>query len=206
MDHREPQKVPKSMQAHFDAIVALTDAVCLEHLNDEYADLCRRLTAALCRKRPSPLAKGYVEPWACGIAYATGSVNFLFDRKQTPHLSAGELCALFGVSQRTGAARATEIRKLFDMYQMDPNWSRPSSLDQNPLVWMIQVDGFVVDARRIPREIQEQAFNLGLIPYVPAARLPADEPDIPARAIAPPKEKAARPPDPPNQPRLGLDF
>ncbi len=167
LENRERQSVPTRMRPHFDAIVAQTDAVCSQHLTDEYADLCQRLTAALCRKRPSPVISGRVETWACGIAYAIGSVNFLFDRSQTPHLTAGELCALFGVSTRTGAARASEIRKAFGMYQMDPAWCLPSLIDDNPMVWMISVNGFYVDARRASREVQEEALRLGLIPYLP---------------------------------------
>ncbi len=40
-------------------------------------------------------------------------------------------------------------------------------MGRNPLAWMIQVDGFIVDARDAPREIQEEAFLRGLIPYIP---------------------------------------
>ena len=32
---------------------------------------------------------------------------------------------------------------------------------------MIEVDGLVMDARRLRREIQEEAFRKGLIPYLP---------------------------------------
>ena len=32
---------------------------------------------------------------------------------------------------------------------------------------MISVNGLMVDARRMPREIQEEAFRRGLIPYLP---------------------------------------
>ena len=46
------------MQATYDAVVALTDAFCRDHLNEEYRDLARAMAAALCRKRPSPLASG----------------------------------------------------------------------------------------------------------------------------------------------------
>ena len=35
------------------------------------------------------------------------------------------------------------------------------------MVWMIEVNGFVVDARHLRREIQEEAYRKGLIPYVP---------------------------------------
>jgi hypothetical protein len=85
------EKVPKKMQAVYDAIVALTDKVCQEHLTEEYAQASRHLAATLCRKRPSPLASGKPESWACGIVYTLGQVNFLFDRSQTPYVSAQDL-------------------------------------------------------------------------------------------------------------------
>lgn len=52
------ERVPKKMQAKFDEIVVFTDRVCKEYLDEEYAQLARQATAALCRKRSSPLAKG----------------------------------------------------------------------------------------------------------------------------------------------------
>ena len=72
------ERVPKSMQETFNAIVALTDAFCQTHLDEEYTQLARQATAALCCKRPSPLTTGNVKTWACGIVYALGSANFLF--------------------------------------------------------------------------------------------------------------------------------
>ncbi len=59
---------------------------------------------------------------------------------------------------------------MFKMYQLDPNWTLPSRLDDNPMVWMLQVNGFMLDVRDAPRELQEVAFNKGLIPYIPADR------------------------------------
>jgi hypothetical protein len=55
--------VPKRMRATYEAVVALTDAFCRDHLNDEYRDLARAMAAALCRKRPSPLASGQPRTW-----------------------------------------------------------------------------------------------------------------------------------------------
>jgi hypothetical protein len=34
---------------------------------------------------------------------------------------------------------------------------------------MILVNGVMVDVRMMPRELQEQAYELGLIPFVPGA-------------------------------------
>ena len=146
--------MPKQVQPHYDEIVAITDRVCREHLTDEYAQLCRRLAASLCRKRPPPVERGRPEGWACGIAYAIGSVNFIFEKSQTPHFTAPELCALFGVSVATGSARASEIRKLYDLGPFDVEWCLPSRLDDNPLAWLIEVNGLPMDARYAPLGVQ----------------------------------------------------
>ena len=62
------------------------------------------------------------------------------------------------------------VPKIFKMDQLDPNWTLPSRLEDNPMVWMLQVNGFMMDVRHAPREVQEIAFKKGLIPYIPADR------------------------------------
>lgn len=70
------QHVPKDLQTHFEEITQLTDAFCQAHSNEEYQQLCRELTATLCRKRPLPLGRGKATTWVCGIIHALGMVNF----------------------------------------------------------------------------------------------------------------------------------
>lgn len=164
---KKSETVPKLMQEKYDAIVAITDEFSRQYLNEEYGQLIRFATAALCRKRPSPLAKGRDKTWACGITHAIGMVNFLFDPSQTPHMSATELYKAFGVSTSTGQAKSKQARDTLDMKQMDPNWGLPSQLDDNLMAWMISVNGFIMDARSASREIQEIAVANGLIPYIP---------------------------------------
>ncbi len=164
--------VPKAMQEKFASIVALTDRFAQEHLNPEYAEFIRFATAALCRKRPSPLATGTDKTWACGITHAIGMVNFLFDASQSPHISATDLYKSFGVSASTGQGKSKLVRDTLKMHQMDPNWCLPSKLDDNPMAWMISVNGFIMDARSAPREFQEMAYEAGLIPYIPGADKP----------------------------------
>jgi hypothetical protein len=160
-------QVPKNMGPKFEAITKLTDDVCHAHLNDEYAQLSREVTAALSRKRPSPIASGSAKCWACGIVYALGFVNFLFDKNTEPYLNATQLCDAFHVSKSVGGTKSKQIKNSLDMYQMAPKWCLPSMVDQNPMAWMIMVDGFIVDARRASKELQVIAFEKGLIPYVP---------------------------------------
>jgi len=53
---------------------------------------------------------------------------------------------------------------------LDPRWTLPSQLDNHPYLWLISVNGFIIDVRNAPREIQELAYQQGLIPYIPADR------------------------------------
>jgi len=161
------ERVPQKMRQRFDAIVAITDPFCREHLTEEYTQLARYAAAALCRKRPSPLERGNLEAWACGIVYALGFVNFLFDKSQEPYISIDDLCAAFGVPKRTGYTKSKAVRDALGMFQMDPNWYLPSRMEDNVMAWHIMVNGFIVDARTMPREIQEIAYEKGMIPYIP---------------------------------------
>ena len=37
----------------------------------------------------------------------------------------------------------------------------------NPLVWMFEIDGMIVDLRTAPQELQVAAYQQGLIPFIP---------------------------------------
>jgi len=53
------------------------------------------------------------------------------------------------------------------MTPFDVNWTLPSRMEDHPLAWMIQLNGFIVDVRTQSKEIQEIAYEKGLIPYMP---------------------------------------
>ena len=163
---REPP-VPAAARPAHDAIVALTDAFCREHLNAEYKALCRKLAGVLARKRPSPLARGKPAVWACAVVRVIGWANFLDDSSQTPHLNLTDIDKAFGVAESTGQGKAKAIRDLLKIRQFDFRWMLHRRIEESPMAWMISVNGFIVDARRLKREVQEEAFRKGLIPYIP---------------------------------------
>jgi hypothetical protein len=101
-----PELVSHTPRDRAQAIIDITDAACGEHLDDEYGRLARMLVARLARTRPSPLARGSERIWAAGVIYAVGQVNFLFDRSQTPHLTADQLAKSLGVVKTTMANKA----------------------------------------------------------------------------------------------------
>ncbi|MCL2850307.1 MAG: DUF6398 domain-containing protein [Micrococcales bacterium] len=157
-------KVPSAMQVHVAEVLAVTDAVCHEHLDAEYADLCALVVGKLARKRPSPLVRGDLRIWAAGVVQAVGQVNFLSDRSQTPHATADELSAWLGVAKSTMAAKAKTVRTLVNMD--DAQYMPRELLDSYSALWFVQINGFVVDSRSLPVESQELLAQRGLIPYV----------------------------------------
>lgn len=159
-------------EAHdaIETIAGLVDAFCRENLNDEYATLCRALVDKLARKRPSPLLRGSPNTWACGVVRTIGWVNFLDDRSRQPHLKLTAIDKAFGVAESTGQQKSQLIRKTLRIHQFDHHWTLPSQSDDNPLIWMLEVNGLLTDIRKCPRGAQEAAFEKGLIPYVPADR------------------------------------
>src|SRR5258706_8173953 len=112
--------VPKTMMRVHEKIVGLIDSVCDRHLNSEYRDLARAMTAALCRKRPSPLASGQKRTWACGIIYTLGQLNFLSDKATQPYMAMADVCATFSVGQSTASARARMVSDALHTHRMDP--------------------------------------------------------------------------------------
>jgi hypothetical protein len=170
----KPVPKPPSKEQKDEAVqvvLGLIDQFCKEHLNDEYAVLCRKLAEKLGRKRPSPLLHGSPNAWASGIIRAVGGVNFLHDKSQTPYMRATDIDHYLGTSPSSGAAKLAAIRKMLKIHPLDPNWTLPSRQEDNPMVWMLNVNGFMMDVRHAPREVQEIAFNKGLIPYIPADRM-----------------------------------
>jgi hypothetical protein len=163
-------KVPVELRPRVAEILAITDEVCAAHLDDEYGEFCRVLVGRLARKRPSPLARGDTRIWAAGAIYAVGRVNFLFDRSQQPHLSADQLADHVGVVKTTMANKAAFITKALNLGIYEPDLTRLAMLEQHPLTWMVMVNGFIVDARTLPPEIQDEARQRGVIPDLEARR------------------------------------
>src|SRR3954465_7496462 len=106
----EEPTVPSAARPVYDAIVALTDAFCREHLDGEYEALCRRLAGALARKRPSPLLGGKPTPWASRPPPPRGGATHRADSARKPHMKLTAIDKAFGVAESTGQGKSKAIR------------------------------------------------------------------------------------------------
>lgn len=163
-------EVPAEYRGVYLELVSLTDKFCSERLNSEYQELCREMAISLCQDG-SPVLRGKRASWASGIVYSVGWVNFLGDPSQEPHVRSEDIAKWFGVSVTTMQSKSKLIREGLDLMPLDPEFTLPSRIDDNPLVWMVELtNGLIVDIRHAPRELQVQAYEAGMIPYVPVDR------------------------------------
>ncbi len=154
---RPKPDVPARSLPKYEAITALTDAFCKEPLNEDYAQMCRQLAAVLSWKQPTPLRRGREEVWACGIVRTIGWVNMLDDPSGSPHVKLIDIDPAFGVTASTGQGKSLAIRRMFGIGRLAPDWTVPSRLGDNPLVWKVEAHGSLGDMRDAPREQQEAA-------------------------------------------------
>jgi hypothetical protein len=161
-------RVPSALRGRISTILAIADPFCTEHLDADYASLCRRLVAKLARQRPSPLERGDLRIWAAGAIYALGVQQLPVRPNQTPHLSADRLSELLKVRKTTMAGKAKRIRDVLDLdAQMDVEFCRLELLEDHPLAWLVEVNGMIVDARSLPAELQAGARRRELVPDIP---------------------------------------
>jgi hypothetical protein len=163
--------IPKAIAPCYVEVAELIEGFCDEKLDEEYKALCLKALQKLCRKRPSPLRGGRATTWACGTIYAIGSNNFIFDKSQPHNMTATEIAEWFGLSKSTAGSKTSEVSRLLKLDYANIEFQLESTISQNPALWLLSVDGYVVDARHLPREIQELAFHEGLIPYIPADKM-----------------------------------
>jgi hypothetical protein len=65
-------------------------------------------------------------------------------------------------------SKARQVRDLLRISHFSPEFQRADAVAQNPLAWIIEVNGLAVDARHVPPGIQAEAYRQGLIPYITA--------------------------------------
>jgi hypothetical protein len=116
-------------------LIKHTDAICKQHLNTEYRDMCRVMAKGLCVDE-SPARVGDPATWAKAIVATVGYVNFLDDPEMKPFISRGDLAKKMGISQTTLNKHRKVLIDGFDIIPFDPDFTLPSLIPMNPLIAM----------------------------------------------------------------------
>lgn len=118
----------------------MTDKFCNEHIDAEYAALCKLMIEKLGRKRNvKPLATGRLNIWAAAVVYTVATNNFLFDKSFKPYIPSSEIHEYFDTKQSTISAKSAQIRQMLKMSpRFDPTFSTKYSLENNPFLMFSQ--------------------------------------------------------------------
>ncbi|NJY63595.1 hypothetical protein HC174_12655 [Salinimicrobium sp. CDJ15-81-2] len=136
-------------------LIALTNDFCIQQINEEYAELCQRLIKKMGRKREVPFKRGKAEIWAATVIYTIGSINFLFDKSFEPYIESKRIHDHFGTKSSTITNKAADIKKMFDLWYYNPEFSTGAMLDNNPMNNLVMVDDLIVPVNSLPEDMQE---------------------------------------------------
>ncbi len=135
----------EKLQQRIDELILMTDKFCNEHINAEYAALCKLMIEKLGRKRSvKPLATGQLNIWAAAIVYTVAANNFLFDKSFKPYIPSSEIHDYFGTKPSTVSSKSAQIRRLLNLSpRFDPEFSTQHSLENNPFLMFGRLGAFL---------------------------------------------------------------
>lgn len=174
MSQSKLKGIPVALKPQVEQILERLEAVCTEPLGADFVAPCQDMALDLARLRNSPLKTGRALSWACAIAYTVGDLNFLYDPSRRPKWRGADVCAMFGVSQSAVSPKSTQIRRALGLSPIDTRYWVPRLYPNNPFVWILSVNGLLMDIRQAPLGAQREASRKGLIPYVPGESESAD--------------------------------
>jgi len=114
-------------------IVDLARKLCLEKINEEYADLSEKLIRKMGRKREVPFIQGNSKVWATATVNVLGTMNFLFDKSFLPYLNLEGLCSFYGLKRNAVEGKSDDIIKLLKLRNNDPVFLTEYTRGENPL-------------------------------------------------------------------------
>lgn len=171
----ETSNVTSGLKPHlrYLRITDLTTRFCELKLTPEYAMLAKKMTATLCRRKPSPLLTDIPIHWACAILHALGQLNFLMDPATRPYIREQDLFEWFGVDPHKGGKLSLFLQELLCLNRFSHTWLLPSLYEGLPLPWILSPKGggVTIDRKDAPSVIQALTYDQpGPLPYIPVVK------------------------------------
>lgn len=145
----------ESIETRRSCLVKATGLFCGKLINDEYADLCKKLIDKMALKRTVPFLSGKLQIWAAAVIYAIGQINFLFDPSSEPHITPDHICQCFDVKKSTVSNKAKLIRDMFRMGYWDKEFSTIEMRERRPFKDMVMFNGMIVPRSALPSDVLE---------------------------------------------------
>lgn len=117
------QELSNVLASKYEDVVEKITSFSNEYLNDGYKNICIEATKILFLNNEEQVRKGKASSWAAGVLHAIGTINNLFDSKNTPYIKALDLYKELKVSSSTGSNKSKEVRNLLNLDKNIEKWT-----------------------------------------------------------------------------------
>ena len=157
-------EIPAHIKNNFLNIAEMVDLFCNKNLNDEYYNLALKLT----KENPSNLIDCDIKTLAAAIINTIAKTH----ESEMLQVSSKNLASWFQTTQTDIDKKTNSICKILNLQFIDQDQSTKSKVSNDydiddRMMWSIAINGFTIDIRNAPLDLQVDAYEHGLIPYIP---------------------------------------
>ncbi|MCL2114960.1 MAG: DUF6398 domain-containing protein [Methanobrevibacter sp.] len=109
-------------------------------LDDECCQLCSNIVKKLGRKREVPFKRGKLTIWASAMIHVVAHINFLFDKKFTPHITMDDICDYFNTKKSTIGSKSQFIRSSLKIKHFNFEFTQKKLLEEYLMSCSVESD------------------------------------------------------------------
>ena len=161
-------EIPAQIKNNFLNVAEMIDLFYNKNLNDEYYNLALKLTTKLAKENPSDLIDCDIKTLAAAIINTIAKTH-TYD---PPQVSYKNLASWFKTTQTDIDKKTNSICKILNLQFVNQDQNTKSKVDNgydidDRMMWSIAINGFTIDIRNAAHDLQVDAYEHGLIPYIP---------------------------------------
>jgi len=161
-------EIPAQIKNNFLNVAEMINSFCNKNLNDEYYNLALKLTTKLAKENPSNLIDCDIKTLAAAIINTITKTH----ESEMLQVSSKNLASWFQTTQTDIDKKTNSICKILNLQLIDQTQNAESKVDDNHdlndrMMWSITINGFTIDIRNAAHDLQVDAYEHGLIPYIP---------------------------------------
>ena len=161
-------EIPAQIKNNFLNVAEMIDLFYNKNLNDEYYNLALKLTTKLAKENPSDLIDCDIKTLAAAIINTIAKTH----ESEMLQVSSKNLASWFQTTQTDIDKKTNSICKILNLQFIDQDQSTKSKVSNDydiddRMMWSIAINGFTIDIRNAPLDLQVDAYEHGLIPYIP---------------------------------------
>jgi|APCry1669189034_1035192.scaffolds.fasta_scaffold10695_3 hypothetical protein len=161
-------EIPAQIKNNFLNVAEMIYLFYNKNLNDEYYNLALKLTTKLAKENPSDLIDCDIKTLAAAIINTIATTH-TYD---SPQVFSKNLASWFQTTQTDIDKKTNSICKILNLQFIEQDQNTKSKVGDgydidDRMMWSIAINGFTIDIRNAAHDLQVDAYEHGLIPYIP---------------------------------------